>query len=831
MTQRAFLPLLLITNFAALLWAQDKPNVLFIAIDDLVPALGVYGDPYALTPAIDGVASQGTTFLNSHCQWPVCGPSRASLSTGLMPDETGVLGFKPMRAILPDVITLPQHFRNNGYETANTGKFHDFRTVGTIVDPDASTENGADVDDVASWSIPYVKAAGGPNLSGKPATDFSLTLATQEQHGDYQILQEGLTLLNTLAAGNKPFFLAVGFKKPHLPFVAPVEYWNLYDRNSFALASVTGDPLDSSSYVSTMLDFNNELLGYDDITTIPPTEAKQRELIHGYYACVSYVDYLVEQLVDELALLGDPVQAGKMLDETTIIVIWGDHGFHLGDHDRWAKHSLMQRSTFCPLIIYDPRNPTAGAKTNSPASAIDVYPTLCELAELPIPEQPLSDTVLTGRPLRGKSLVPILNDPEASVQTGSITQIQYSGAHGFSYRTERFRYMEWIDSSNTVVGSDLYDYIADPLETTNLAANPEYAEIIFQLSRQMRADTVSQGTERLHNSPPVAASGDGLVLGTELASVDTVAGTLELVWPSSEVSSYNVLERSSLNSGTWVPAATGVAGGSATVSMSGSQGFFAVELGSNDQPYFLSEYLHIADATTGSSYNTSIAGKADDLNVGDMLSFSLVDASSWLSLSSTGTLSGTPTLADLGTQVLTVSVSDGNGGSDTAELVVTVVEAGAGTVSTFTVTDDTFSKETSTTLIAGNRTKLELRQIGANSGFGRASFLKFTVSGIGTVSEVKLWLHSLDESDVVNAHAVADTNWTESSLNWSNQPPLGSVIGSAQAVSGEWFSIDITGAITANGTYAIGLDEQGNSYGNLDSSDAGFAPYLEITWQ
>ena len=220
-TNKSLLFALLILSEFSTLFAQDKPNVLFIAIDDLVPALGVYGDPYAITPAIDSIASQGTTFLNSHCQWPVCGPSRAALSTSLMPDETNVVGFKPIRGVLPDVITMPEHFKNNGYETANTGKFHDYRTVGDIVDPDLPTENGANVDDTASWSIPYVKSASGYSPSGKPATDSSLTAATQDQHGDYQILQEGLTLMNTLSAGDKPFFLAVGFKKPHLPFIAP----------------------------------------------------------------------------------------------------------------------------------------------------------------------------------------------------------------------------------------------------------------------------------------------------------------------------------------------------------------------------------------------------------------------------------------------------------------------------------------------------------------------------------------------------------------------------------------------------------------------------------
>jgi arylsulfatase A-like enzyme len=496
----------------AAIQAASRPNVLFIAIDDLVPTVGAYGDAQAVTPAMDTLASRGTTFLNHHVQWPVCGPSRAALTTGLLPEETGVMGFRPIRAILPEVITFPQHFRNNGYETAATGKFHDPRTVGNIVDPDSSTTDGRDIDDVASWSIPYVRAANGYSPSGKPAVDASDR--PDSDYGDHKILVEGKDLLDTLEAGDKPFLLAVGFKKPHLPFVAPKKYWDFYDRDQFAPATFQDLPDGATGFVQDMLLNNGELLGYEpfNVSGLPST-AEALELIHGYYACASFIDALIDELLDHLSTKNDPMDPSRKMSETTIVILWGDHGFHLGDHGKWAKHSVMERSTLAPLIIYDPRNPANGVKTSSPVNTVDLYPTLCELAGLPVPEQPFSDSVTTGRPLKGRSIVPLLRDATASVNSGALTYIQRSGSIGYAFRTDRYRYIEWVNGSNAVTGRDLYDYKTDPMETKNLISNPDYATVVYQLSRAMRAEPIAKGAFRLINSDPIPASGAEINLG------------------------------------------------------------------------------------------------------------------------------------------------------------------------------------------------------------------------------------------------------------------------------------------------------------------------------
>jgi len=306
--------------------------------------------------------------------------------------------------------------------------------------------------------------------------------------------------MQNLSSGGKPFFLAVGFKKPHLAFVAPKRMWDKYTRSEFALASFQSLPASASSYVEGVLGDNSELGGYADPVTsakypqpLNLSDDQQRVLIHGYYACTTWVDFLVGELLDELANTDDPVQESspgvkKKMSETTIVVLWGDHGFHLGDHGKWAKHTNMERATSCPLIIYDPRNPQNGAKTNSPVSSLDLYPTLCELAGLPIPTQPVNNTVASsGRPLKGRSVVPILNDSTVSVNGGAINLFQKNN-YGYAYRTERFRYIEWVNSSNNVTERDLYDYVLDPLETKNLAGDPAYASIVYQLSRAMRAE-------------------------------------------------------------------------------------------------------------------------------------------------------------------------------------------------------------------------------------------------------------------------------------------------------------------------------------------------------
>ena len=483
--------------------AAPKPNVLFICVDDLVGTIGAFGDTTAKTPKIDSLAAQGTTFLNHHCAWTVCGPSRAALTTSLTPEETGVMGFRPIRKKLPNVVTMPQHFKNNGYETAAAGKYYDPRTVGNTKKPlndKGQYPDGKLIDDPASWSIPYIHAPHGYSPPKRPAWDAANR--PDSEYVDYQILKQGVRLMKRMSKGDKPFYLAVGFKKPHLPFVAPKKMWDLYDRKSMPLAKFKDLPLGVSEPSKATLLNNKELMGYNPFKTSGkmPTVDQQRALLHGYYACSSWVDSLVGQLLDELAATDDPVQKGKKMSETTIVVFWGDHGFHLGDHGRWAKHSNMERATSCPLIVYDPRIKAEGAKTSLPASSLDLYPTLCALAELPVPEQPKDARSTKGRPLRGVNLAPLLKDPKSSVRKGALTVFSMKGSYGYAYRTEQYRYIEWVNKFNKIVGRDLYDYKKDPLETKNVVADPAYAATVKKLAKELRADPSSQGCIRLQAS-------------------------------------------------------------------------------------------------------------------------------------------------------------------------------------------------------------------------------------------------------------------------------------------------------------------------------------------
>jgi len=274
------------------------------------------------------------------------------------------------------------------------------------------------------------------------------------------------------------------------------------NEKSMPIAKFKDLPLNVSPQNKASLLNNKEILGYNPFKKSGklPTIAQQKTLLHGYYACASWVDSLVGQLLDELARTDDPVQKGKKMSETTIVVFWGDHGFHLGDHGRWAKHSNMERATSCPLIVYDPRTPGKGAKTTSPVSTLDIYPTLCALAGLPVPDQPKSRQAKHGRPLRGVNFAPLLKNPNASVRKGALTVFSIKGCFGYAYRTKQYRYIEWVNKKNKVVARDLYDYKKDPLETKNLINDRAYADVVTTLARALRADPSSQGCTRLQAS-------------------------------------------------------------------------------------------------------------------------------------------------------------------------------------------------------------------------------------------------------------------------------------------------------------------------------------------
>ena len=394
--------------FAQCVDAKPK-NVLFIAVDDLKPILNCYGDKHVVSPNIDQLAAAGTTFTNAHCQQALCGPSRVSLLTGYYPDTLGIYGMGQdkykLRPKHPDILTLPQHFKNHGFVTIGTGKIFDSRNVeGDWQGPQ----------DQISWTRffgknPFNKQYGGPTIGGNyhdPALkDLFAELTKQgrakglegkqlrhyvRDHGggpavecydvpddaypDGAIANRGIEQLEALQDSDKPFFLALGFLKPHLPFVAPKKYWDLYEREAMDIAAFqqypTGAPACAeSNYV--------EGRTYSGVPAKGPISvATQKELIHGYLACVSYVDAQIGKVMDKLKETG--------LYDDTVIILWGDHGFHLGDKQLWGKHTTYEQATRVPLIIANAGLP-AGQLAHSPVNFIDIFPTLCELTGLEIP--------------------------------------------------------------------------------------------------------------------------------------------------------------------------------------------------------------------------------------------------------------------------------------------------------------------------------------------------------------------------------------------------------------------------------------------------------------
>lgn len=492
--------LLLVSQFAK---AGDTTglNVLFIAVDDLKPTLGCYGDPLALTPNMDAIAKRGTVFSTNYCQQAVCAPSRASLLTGRYPDQIRIWDLQTqLRELNPGVVSLPQYLRKFGYETAATGKIFDPRSVD-------------DARDSPSWSVPYR----GPwniryydETAGKPAAYFYAspeakdTIARLEAEAaalgidemeyirehyfppfekadvpvdaytDGAIANAGIELLDELAAGEAPFFLAVGFNRPHLPFNAPSEFWDLYDRNSFSPA-----PFREKAAGSPDIAYHNsdELRSY---TGIPPfgsiPEDTQLELIHGYYASVSYIDYLIGMVINRLDEHG--------LTDRTAIVLWGDHGWHLGDHDLWCKHSNFEQATRSPLIISIPGQPNAGTRTASPTEFTDIAPTLCEVAALPIPSY-----------FEGESLLPLMADTAAMIREGSLSQYPRGSRMGYSLRTGRYRYTKWVNDNGSLYEDELYDYQIDPLETTDFSEDLAYGPVIIRLDSLLSLRIANPSTQ------------------------------------------------------------------------------------------------------------------------------------------------------------------------------------------------------------------------------------------------------------------------------------------------------------------------------------------------
>lgn len=505
--------------------AQEKKkyNVLFIAIDDLKPVLGCYGDPLIKTPNIDRLAKGGTVFKSNYCQQAVCGPTRASIMTGMRPDVTKVWDLKTkMRDVNPDILSIPQYFASQGYSTQGIGKIYDPRCVD-------------DASDKPSWTVPFYNTdiKYYPAATGAPALNYYQQKETKMLVEKYrkEAKEKGLTnsaateyivsrvrpsvertdlpdnayldganvlqakdILAELQKKNEPFFFAVGLARPHLPFVAPNKYWDLYRQDDMPVAEFQEQ---SKNAVDVAYHNSGELRAYSDIPsllsftdqksyglTLPLN--KQKELIHGYYAAVSYADAQVGILLNALDSLG--------LTKNTIIVLWGDHGWHLGDHNLWCKHSNFEQATRTPLIFSAP-----GIKpsvTKSLSEFVDVFPTLCELSDIPVLAH-----------LEGKSLVPLMRNPDASVKDFAISQYPRSAnamesqrlvegsakIMGYSLRTKKYRYTVWMENFRTgqpfkassVVGDELYDYSKDPLEKFNVVNEKDYKLIAKNLKNKL----------------------------------------------------------------------------------------------------------------------------------------------------------------------------------------------------------------------------------------------------------------------------------------------------------------------------------------------------------
>jgi len=495
-----------------------KPNILFIAVDDLKPDLGCYGNTIVKTPNFDRLAAMGVTFTNSHCNQAVCGPTRASLMTGLRPDRTGVHDLKTVaRQVRPWITTLPEHFKKNGYVTAGTGKIYDPRCVDKKSDAPSWSKpfvlhnliynpkfpkpvNGAYQDPEIHKVFKELQSKGIKNYGPvqKELVKRGLNHVVEsmdvpdDAYADGAIRKQGVKFIRELSdngGAGKPFFIAIGFKKPHLPFIAPTKYWDLYKRENMPIASFQKHAKNSPDFAYTSFP---ELRSYGDTPQSGmPTEAKQRELIHGYYACTSYIDAQLGLILDELEK--------RDLMKNTIIVLWGDHGWHLGDHGLWTKHTNFEQATRAPLIFAGP-GIKKGLKSAAPTEFVDIFPTLCDLAGIP-----------TIKNLDGASSKPVLNGTKEKVKEVAISQFSRGKAMGYAFRSDRYRYIVWVngkkqsDATTTpaqaltpslIKAEELYDYQTDPLEKVSLAKSPEQAERIKEF-RQIADTFLKEQTKRI----------------------------------------------------------------------------------------------------------------------------------------------------------------------------------------------------------------------------------------------------------------------------------------------------------------------------------------------
>src|SRR5262245_53240965 len=436
--------------------AAGKPayNVLFIASDDLRPELGCYGNPMIKTPNIDRLASRGVRFERAYAQYPLCNPSRTSLLTGRYPTQTGVMAHETgFPAEHPGFVSLPQHFKAHGYAALRAGKV----CHGGIDDTEAWTEGGEARGFTGARRPPNTANADGPSRASQ--SDRIVVLEGDgESNGDYRTATRAIEYMERHK--DRPFFLAVGFAKPHSPPAAPKKFFDLYDPAKIRLPpDFATRPAAPPGFPDISIPRHNAdlFIGRD------ASEAEAREMIRAYYASVSFMDAQVGRALDALDRLD--------LRDKTVIVFWGDHGYHLGEKGKWSKaYSLYEVGARVPLIIAAPR--VKAGVSGRTVQLLDLYPTLVELCGLPRPPG-----------IEGHSLAPLLRDPQAKWGHPAFTVTRYQEKLGKSVRTERWHYVEWDDGN---AGAMLFDHSRDPLELKNLAGDPAFARQVEEMKRLLK---------------------------------------------------------------------------------------------------------------------------------------------------------------------------------------------------------------------------------------------------------------------------------------------------------------------------------------------------------
>lgn len=427
-----------------------KPmNVLFIAIDDLRPELSFYGANHIKSPHLDKFASESLVFNKAYCNVPVCGASRASLLTGILPTKTRFIDYKAKaQEDVPNAKTLPQVFKDAGYTAISNGKIFHYNK---------------DVQE-ASWSRKPWMPAGGHRVSYDPASEevlmksgngriYEAPAVADSVYPDYKIAQKTIKDLRRFKASGEPFFMACGFFRPHMPFYAPKKYWDLYDRASIEVADNRQLPENAPR----LLRGSGEFKTYSFGAYTPKTEAFHKMMRHGYYACVSYVDQMVGNVLSTLEDLG--------MAENTIVVVWGDHGWHLGEHEFWGKHNTMHNALQVPLLVKVPGK-AKGIQTKALVESVDIYPTLCDLANISTPDY-----------VMGKSFKSVLENPKQSFRKHAYARFKKADA----IVTENFTYSLFENGEEM-----LYNRTLDPQENKNIVKDANNKEVLEDMRAALK---------------------------------------------------------------------------------------------------------------------------------------------------------------------------------------------------------------------------------------------------------------------------------------------------------------------------------------------------------